>query len=471
MQQAQNVESIIYDVLSPLYEDISTDSLQYVEYYDANLNDANAVNEFRIEVKEREQWFLPAKAYMAVRYRLVAKTDGATIATTVNAAPQSNAVGLFKRWELLFDDNIAEYVDFAGIQNTIQSLIYFSHDDLAIAAQQHFFKDTVSNAASNSAAELEIGGAADTSTIAGIRSVNQGRLSLFDQSANANSVGAVGTNHGYMTAIIPLKNVFGVLKSMTHVTKGLKLSLRLDVESADNCVTAPGPANIQAKIQFARVSLWIPRVKPNVSVLSKLETMLAQEAIHQVPFVDTQCFRSNQLTQSTLEQIYQIKTRRRRPVKVFVAMQRADRVAPTIANTQLKSRRIFDNLGVTSMRVVLNANVQYPEREYSSAFATESDYGRIYAEYLRAGLKDHSVSDGPAIGYQEFKNLFTIYCIDMSEQMEYQVVPDSALVDVYWKTAVDPLGAANYFAWFVVESERKLELATGDGVIKYIGVN
>lgn len=459
------IDSPIYDVLEPLHEDISTDSLQYVEYYDVNLNDADSVDDFRINVSEGEQWFLPAKAYLSVRYKVVDKVTGADVAVGTNVSPQSNAVGLFSRWELIFDNIEAEYVDYAGIQNTVQSLVYFSHADIAKASQQHFFKDTVRDPTSATVELISLGNA-PTTTLAENRLINYGRVYMRDLSTNATSLGvASGTNHSNMTAIIPLVNVFGCLKSMTHVTKGMKIGLRLKRESADNSVMASNGA--EGRIKFSRVSLWIPRVKPNVTVLSKIEGILAAEAIRRTPFVDTQCFRSNRIGAATIEQIYQIKPRRRRPIKVFVAFQHENRVSPA-ANVQTRSRRIFDNVGVTSLRAVLNATVQYPEREYSSAFTTnESDFGRVYAEYLRAGLKDHDITDGPAVSYQEFKNLFTIYCIDMSDQMEYQVVPDAALIDVYWKSAsTDP-----YYAWFVVESERKLEISTGDGLMKFIGAN
>lgn len=463
-----NIESPIYDMFGGEAEDISTDSLQYVEYYDVNLNDADATDEWRLDVREGEQWFLPSRAFLSVKYKIVRKDNGAPFGNGENAAPQSNAVGLFKRWELKLDNEIAEYVDYPGVQNTVQNLVYSGKSALASLEQQHFYKDTISTIDGTDATiELVSDDTANTQTLAGIRAINQGHRARRELCSAVGSLGAIAgiSPSSFIVANIPLANVFGVLKSMDSVTKGMKFGVRLDRASPDDCVMAADA--FEGKIVFGRVSLWVPRVKPNVVVLSKLESMLAAEVIRRVPFIDTQCFRSNLITRSVNENIYQIKTRRRRPVKVFVCFQFLNRVSPA-TQPQSRSRRVFDNVGLTSLRAVLNAGVQYPEREYSASFeATDANYGRIYQEFLRCGLRDHDILDGPAVSYQEFKNLFTIYAIDMSEQMEYQVIPDSALVDVYWKTAA---AGANYYTWFIVESERKLEIATGNGVMKYINV-
>ena len=121
--ESEQISSPIYDIWEKDAIDISTDSLQYLEFFDVNLNDANSVRDYRIEVKERENFLLLNKGYINVRFKLQT-TGGADHAGNgaVVTALQNNAVGLFQRLELLLDDNVIESVE-AQILNTVQNLV------------------------------------------------------------------------------------------------------------------------------------------------------------------------------------------------------------------------------------------------------------------------------------------------------------------------------------------------------------
>ena len=134
-----------YNIFEKEVEDISTESLEYLEIYDWNLNGPAALTDFRIELNDRENWYIPQKAYLECRFS-VNHTDGTNLAANENISLQNNGVGLFKTWELWMDTYIVERVDDADICNTVQHMVYFSKDySDTIAHNQFWFPDTADN--------------------------------------------------------------------------------------------------------------------------------------------------------------------------------------------------------------------------------------------------------------------------------------------------------------------------------------
>lgn len=447
-----NVESLqspIYDLFQKEMEDISTDSLQYIEYYDVNLNDANTVSDFRLEVKDIQNWHLMNKAYVDVRFQQT-DANNANFAANENIALMNNGVGIFSRWEMKYDDEIAEFVDDADITNNVQNLVYFSNEySSTIAKNQFWYPDTVDSVLLEPAV---------FNSITALETVNYGhrrRKNLLN-------------NSKIISIQIPLKIVFGCIRSMDHITKGIKYELRLTrnidrrILFRDNGVTI----NADGKLKLLKVALWVPRVRPNVSILKTLEPKLNEEGTNIIiPFVDTQLFRSNKITALASNQLFQIKAKRRRPIKCFIVFQLATRTEGN--QTTLKS--VYDNVQLTKLHVVLNSGIQYPEREYSPVFsATNDDYARVYNELIKAGLKDHDVDQGSPISFDTFKSLYPIFAIDMTNQPEYNVRPDSALLDVYWSVSAH---AADYYMYCLVEAERKLHITTSKGLMKFMNVD
>lgn len=425
-----------YKIFEKEYEDISTDSLQYIEFYDVNINDVTTLTDFRMDMKDLDNYFLLHKAYLECEFTIV-HNNGNPL-TGENVSLQNNGVGLFRRWELLFDDKVVESVDDADICNTIQSLVYFSDGYSSSVATNQFW--------------------------------------MIDTSMDP----VPGTNFGFENRIwytresrrvvinIPLINVFGFCKAYDKVIRGVKISLRLD-KNTDNrmILTDAIPGGGPYKVMIYKTSLWIPRVKPNLSVRPMLESKLASGNFYRIPFVDAQIFRSPLIIGVANNRLFQVRTKRRRPIKIFVAFQ----FNVQVDGDQTIVKRIFDHRNLVKLRAVLNAGDQYPEREYSYNFSPPAggtyNFSRAYGELMRAGFKD-DINEGSPITPHSFHELFPIFCIDMSNQPEYQVAPESALIEVYW---TDTNVATNHYMWVVVESERKVEIVGSDGKMKFLNVS
>ena len=266
-------------------------------------------------------------------------------------------------------------------------------------------------------------------------------------------------------------NVFGFLKAYDAVIKGINLAVRLTRNADRQLLLTP---NNDGVVNINWISLWIPRVKPNITMVSRLEAKLANDSSHFIPFTDIQIFKSNIQTTPANNQLFQIRTKRHRPIKLFVVFQVSDRVD----GDQTNVKRIFDNIQLRRLRAVLNGTDQYPEREYYCQFSVDStgaavptpdrqDYARLYNELLRAGLRDHDINTGSLVTYDNFQTLFPIFCIDMTHQSEHSVMPNSSLVDVYWSND----NVINYYCWVLVEAYRELEMASSKGMMRAIKVH
>lgn len=600
----------IFDILEPSFEDISADSLQYIEYYDTNVNGANNVTDFRIVVNEKQNWHLLSKSYIQIQFQLL-QADGTLWGNGSNVALQNNGVGIMSRYEIKLDDEITEYVDFADICNTVQNLVYMSSEyGSTIARNMLWYPDTIDSSnildstnimnennvynlglisftnttlgqtvnivsAAGGLLSSSAGVATDVITAsytlngtaypiqfysvsAGVFNVTSVNLSLINAGGvtrlgivggangdviyavvntlglqvqfsvnfisimllvNANAQFIIGgvapannlllngivptgpvfqnvsvqngldtINYGQrkrqqilnastmITVQIPASNVFGLLKSMKHVTKGMKYELRM-TRNLDNNIIYSAAGNAITMIQ--KVSWFIPRVLPNKSVLPKLEAKLMGAHNYRQLFIDTQIFRTNLITMPASNTLFQIRTKRRRPVKAYICFQIDD---PTNANAfatpiarlsggQTMGKRIFDNIKLTSLRLVLNSTVQYPERQYALQFnqilpngKTYNDYSRVYSELMRTALKDHDIDQGSQITYDNFPSLFPIFAIDLSERESYTTNPESALLEIYWTNTT----IINYYMYVLIESERTINIASSNGLMKFV---
>lgn len=439
----------IYDITKNILIDNSTESLEFLEFYDVNNNAINNNQTFRIEIKDNENLYLLNKSYLFINFNLIdVDGTGAAFPANSNVSLQNNAVGMFRRWILEFDDIEVETVDDAHICNTVQNLVYYSDQySSTIAKSQIWYPDTLDS----SVQEYVIANGNNLYT-QGIDTVNLGhrkRRILLDGSRQ-------------FTCKIPLRNVFGLVKAHKGVLKGIKIGLRLE-RNLDTEVILNG-ANNFGKVFFNKIQLYCPRVKPNLMIYKDLVDQLSGDRNITIPFIDAQLFRSNLYNDPAgpVNRLFQIKAKRREPIKLFAAFMLQARYN----GDRTVVKRIFDNVGLTKIRVVLNGTTQYPEREFTCNFAVAAkDYSNVYNMFLQCGMKDNDVDQSSIVTYDNFETLYPIFCIDMTKHFELHSIPNSALLDVYISAT-----AANFYGYYIIESERKCNLIATDGTLRFLNV-
>lgn len=433
----------MYVIAKDLKKQLDTDSLEYLEFYDKNLNNADANTDYTIEIKDLKNFYLPHKSYLKVDFQLI-DTNDALFANGANVALQNNAVGLFKRWIFEMNGQQIETVDDAHLCNTIQSLVYFSDEySSTIASSQLWYPDTVSGGLINPVA---------FDSITSLETVNYGQRKR-QQLLNASKVFSV---------FIPLKNVMGWFKSFKSVCKDITLGLRLERNLTSNLILRGNGVN-DGKVVFKSIKWYCPRVKPNAIVLGSLAEQLSSGQKMYVPFVDSQLYRSNLIDVIPNNYLFQIKTKRKNPLRIFVAFQTQARAT----GDQQQCKRVFDNVGLTRLRANLNGTQQFPERELETTFtATQQDYARAYHMFLECGMKDHGIDKGSIVKFDTYSSLYPIFCIDMSNKFQLSEGPNSSLIDLYISATTQ-----NFYCYVVVESEREWRFVGTDGGMKNLGTD
>lgn len=476
------------------------DSFEYLEHYDVNLNNADANTDFNIEINDVLDYLLPHKSFLKIDFQLK-QNNGANFGAGTNVSLQNNAVGIFKRWILDINTKEIETVDDAHICNTIQKLVYYSDEHSStIATSQLWYPDTTNTTVNEYTItptitdhllqySADAGGTWTDITNAQLQYVaaNNSIAPVGTGIANGNIIrvkphavtgvtlnnGSETVNYGHrkrqqlldgskvFSVRIPLSHVFGLFKSYKGLMKGLRLCLRLERNSNDDLVLAPGN---NGKVVLESVKWYMPRVKPSLALMGALTKELAGAKKFTIPFTDFQLYRSNKFGAGPHNnKIFQIRCKRRSPLRIFIAFQ--TEAVYTGDKTQVK--RVFSNVGLTRLRAVLNGTVQYPERELETTFAAaRKDYSRAYNMFLQCGLKIHGDVDGSIVKYDNFETLYPIFCIDMTNKAMRQDTPNNALIDIYVSAQ-----ASDFYAYCIVESQREWYVMGDNGILKHLGTD
>ena len=179
---------------------------------------------------------------------------------------------------------------------------------------------------------------------------------------------------------IPLKNMFLFCRSYDKVSRGLRHKLVLNRQDDSQMLYRFGGADRAVAITY--ISCWIPRLKPNLDTLKMLEGKLASNDLYTVNFTDLTVWRLNTLqTGHASNSAIQLATTTKKPIRMWVVFQRAERVNPT----QVWNKRVFDNVNTTNIQCRLNGR-QYPLYEYKIG-PNFIEYNRVYQAFLSSGHK------------------------------------------------------------------------------------
>src|ERR1700678_2126571 len=99
------MERDIYNIHGSDIMEHTTDSIQYIEIKDWNLNAPNSVSDFRLEVNDHNNFYLYSKAFIECNFQI--NLAGAPLAGQ-NVSLQNNGVGLFSAYELWLGDVLIE---------------------------------------------------------------------------------------------------------------------------------------------------------------------------------------------------------------------------------------------------------------------------------------------------------------------------------------------------------------------------
>lgn len=457
------------DIVNPVWsiydatpEDNSINEYEYVEYRDVDVQVQNKDN-FMIDTKDKDLYLLMSKAYLEVRFKL-AKADGTPIATANTIAAVNDGYNLFRRAVLLMEDKTISEVEPVGKAHLIKSIVNYSKDYAnSVGTNQFFYVDSTSDGnadktflnlkgsmapsalADNVVGTINTGFNGVNAFFSGTRGgfYNTGFESRFDRH------GALGND--LVTLYLPLCEIFPILKDWGRVFRGIRHTVRLYQETTyqnaiyGETVTARTSDNPKTIISY--VSMWVPALKPSLSVMDTLEKQLSAGSKNMIKWNDMKIYKNTTFPAASTDNRWRITTEVNKPVKIYVAF--AYRTRGTVYN---RNSQQFDLIPLSRMHVRLNTK-QFPKEEYNFA---DRGLVRAYRDFLEMGNHLFDYDNGSCISFPQYRDIYPIFCFDISHQ-DPTLFDQQGSADIELRFTLSAPAAADYDVYALIEYEKQVE--------------
>lgn len=465
-------------------EDKSTEYFEYREIREAR-SDLTNVTRLTLETQDRDSYqYLPA-AYIKVDLQCTA-SDGTTALTADQklALVNNGVQKLFKRAELLFDNNQVQNLNDPAFAHMVKTLVESSAEHIESVGQNQFWhldslEDPLQTHLENSAVHVSVLAADGTvaNTYAPTGQYNEIQL-LKAGGAVASPPTAVSDirknsifNKGFkirvdrckgaISAQIPLGNFFDVAREFQRCIKGPIIKVNLDLEDhPQEYMFGDNTGTVNPKVVVSKIALWIPALKPNPSLLAQVESKLASGKKLSMKYGETLLFSQYNIASNTSPQNFRVPQNLRKPLRCYVCFQNIARRTSYQHNSM-----VLDHINITEAEVRLNG-VQYPAEKY---VLTGTDYSRAVSEIQRLGCKMH---DGKSlVNMENWRSTYPILVFD------FEAVPDTAMervkavdLELRWRSGTTAPGFV-YNTHMVITEERLLEYDLVSSVVKFSHVS
>jgi hypothetical protein len=460
-----------WDILSPVEESTSTTSYEYYQILEqqGGSNIPNSQQLFVFEMRDQDAFVKASDSYLYGRVRIDSDASG----TAYNKLCSFMNTGmLFSRGDYLIDGVIIETVENLHYSTLVRDLIDYSEDfSKAGAADQLFFKDgpspvcnqdSLSPYASNTTDACILVVGADgvvTATTDGTTEVADGKLIRLSDTYGTTSFndgwrkraflscGQTEVLSYYVPLRIPLRRLFGYC-TLNRITTGTRHTVRLTRNSPAACTVGTDGATF---VNFNHLSIFYAYLKPSYTQLSLLTDQLSKSSRTKLSFETANCYRKPFQAGSTIN--WEVSSISERINKVVVFLIPTEILASVTGN-----KGIFHHAKVSRAYIKVGS-FRYPHsQDFTPGFAdptTNTSYGwnNLYNEYLRCANKNMSSDTGPCVGYQEFKDIYPMFCFDVRNQDENLFGVGNRPQDLRVELTLGEV-LVDYTAFCVVFSER-----------------
>ena len=409
-----------------------TDRYDYKKWYPTTgLTDASAYKSVRFNIRQDNLLLHWKNAYLELKGRIVKKTDGTAYASGSRIALIHNAIPhLFANVKLTIGNQLVENINQIGhVSSMMYDVLYPRSKGKSEGLQFMWVPDT-----------------ADSSD----PEQNKG--------FKARSTYLMTTPHtkGNFKVRLPLHMLFGFMENFTAL-KSYPVEIEL-VRGADYPALYRDDTDAnradEGKVKFSEFLLNVPIVKPSTALEVKYLSLMENSESYLYSFRERHGMFAP-IPRGTIDFHQPITSSffTERPQMIWVGIQ------TTNTHNQTLNHALYKNNNVETAYIQMN-NAQFPETLFKADWA-ENDNGFFYEmqNHLRANYLQHSsiYTEGNMITPVNFRDLYTIYCFDVSKQ-DMTLGSNSVTCDLhihFKEGAADNLGV--YIAWF---SDRTLELYT-----------
>ena len=407
-----------------------TDKYHYSRWYTTTgLTDGSAYKTIRFNVRQDNLLLHWRNSYLELSGKVVRNDNGNPFANNANISLIHNAIPhMFSNVKLTVGNQLVENINHVGhVSSLIYDVIYPRSKGKCDGLQFMWFPDTID--------------AADVATNKGFKVRRQ---YIIDTPAT----------NGTFKLRLPMHMLFGFMENFT-VLKGYPIEIELvrgpDYPSLYRKADGDNPAT-EGKLVFKDIILNIPIVEPSTTLtINYLSAMKDSESYHYsfrerhgmfAPVPENIVDFHQPITSSFFTE---------RPQMIWVGFQQSN------VRDQTFNHALYKNENVESAYIQMN-NSQFPSTKFNADWG-ENDNGFFYEmqQHVRVNYLQHSATytEGNMITPANFKDLYAIYCFDVSKQ-DMTLGSNNITCDlhIHFKVAT----GANlrvYIAWF---NDRTLEM-------------
>jgi len=371
---------------------------------------------YNLEYLNKSAWCYYHDAYLDLTVRIVqgapnntggtAVTNVGTIAsaaglvatnTVCNITPSILAV--FRKAFLFFNGVQMGYVDEIATAQLLQALVNQSQDYLdTVGRQIGLILDTAPdgvNHATWAASQGNFGAwyAVDAYGAPNLKYFNEGgikRTKIYTRCC-ANDAAFPEEPSKSVQMMIPLREIFPILKYFDRVIRGVEFKLQLQRNTTQTEVIhgQRGSGDGVPSVQINNLSLWVPSFRPSVPVSAKLSSLLATGEKLNFSYPEI-TMHSRTFSQITSEQTFILSGITNRPLRMSVCFKLRERLTTYGLNSGN-----FDHMNINNISVRVNGH-QIPREEYRIYDSAVG--GNKMVRYLRP-LQDIYGSSGVSSDY------------------------------------------------------------------------
>lgn len=434
-------------VFDPAVEDNSVNGFEYTQWQVSNGVISSSTQQFEIQTMD-DNWILPSRAFLQVQGYVessgTAVEDywqaGLAVAGNQNIGMVNGATSLFSRATISANGTVLEELNNLPVACQVKNLLTMSDDyKRSSGSSQLFYPDSGGGGTDRWEFTADNASTRVATYNAGFRERHLACLS------------AVADTKKLVSFQIPLSTMFGFCKvDSGRMIKGLRLKLQLTRETNENIFMSDAGTHAVSgatRFIFTNVSLWLPRLSLSPSVLSAVETGLAQGLPIIQPYEALQCYRSGSYATAGA-QSWRVVSQTTRPTKIYVVFRHNAR-----DNSKTQNNLVFDHIDLRQIQLKING-VSHPQDAIQCNYVGEDaeDWSRAYYQHLLVEGKSLHLDDGSLINYADFRALYPIYCFDLSK-MDASVFGLSTDITINWTAQM--VGGAPYHGFAVVSSSRE----------------
>ena len=451
------IESPYWNIFESPMENNSTESYEYVEYREINV-EVKALKKYKIPAKDLNVWIHPHNSYLHLKGKVL-KSDGTDLSPNDIVTLTNNGFNLFSNAKYRIGDKEIESIDYVGIGTIVLNLVEFSDDYAKSAASNMFwFRDTSDSTITNrfiydstdKNSKLKESDAKLEDLVMKIKvnhNFNEGFLERWKLTKQSKQI----------SMFLPLNRLFGFCKDINRVFRGLPHEIELEKNLNDNVIHRSGIGTY--KFEISHLSWFVPIITPSLTIMAKLETYLASSAINSLYWESYNVYRTDIRDDKNVQ--LRITSTQHKPSHIYVVFQKISRT-----ENQSETNMVFDHMNLSKIQVKVG-NKKVPEEPYACDFSPLSlDYSRIYTSFLSAGYKNIDVDTGTVISYNDFAKLFPIFHFDLTSQ-ESSIFENSITPEITVNYTLEGI-PGNYYVFCIIVNERKATIQAIDQKIYVI---